>query len=91
MAYGVLIGILLALSLSGSGFAAEKKSTAELAALIDRLKDVDTEGIGFSPSMSGEEFLPYPETAHQSMVLLGQHEPQNAAEINKILSSLKKE
>src|SRR6476659_526484 len=53
--------------------------------LIGRFLDVGTEGMGFSTSVSGWEFLPYPGSGEAGVMLLGRLPPQPSPILRKVI------
>lgn len=56
---------------------------AEIAALAD----VDASGVGYSPTMSGDEFLPDPRATQQGAMLLGQSEPRPSPALTRLVEA----
>jgi hypothetical protein len=57
----------------------------EMEVLVGRLRDVGAEGIGFSASVSGWEFLPYPGSGEMGVMLLGQAPAQPSPILRKVI------
>jgi hypothetical protein len=57
----------------------------DMEALIGRLQEVSAEGIGFSTSMSGWQFLPFPGSGEAGAVLLGQAPPEPSPILRKVI------
>jgi hypothetical protein len=53
--------------------------------LIDKLQELTAEGLGYSSSRSGSQFLPLPGTDSTGMLLLGQEPPEASATLRKIV------
>src|SRR5262245_33119881 len=53
---------------------------------IAQLATTDAAGIGFSPSVTGTEFLPVPTTDDQGMLLLGQPAPERSQVLTKLVA-----
>ena len=63
-------------------------SAAEVRGLVRQLADVDQAGIGYSPSVSGDQFLPLARAdEHGSMLLLGQPAPRQSAVLARIVEA----
>ena len=54
---------------------------------IGQLAALDEAGIGFSPSMTGMQFLPDPGSDEQGMLLLGQPAPARSAVLTKLVAA----
>src|SRR5690348_7210664 len=54
---------------------------------IAQLASIDAAGIGFSPSMTGMQFLPDPKSDDQGMLLLGQAAPQRSAVLTRLVAA----
>ncbi len=81
----VLAAICAWMPLSVGASPACPAATDDLEALIGRFRDVGAEGIGFSTSVSGWEFLPYPGSGEAAMVLLGQAPPQPSPILREVI------
>lgn len=57
----------------------------EMEALVARFRDVGAEGIGFSTSVSGWEFLPYPGSGQTGALLLGQAPSQPSPILREVI------
>src|SRR5688572_22078186 len=64
---------------------ARPAASGEMELLIGRFRDVGAEGIGFSASLSGWEFLPYPGSGEAGVVLLGQAPPQPSPALRAVV------
>jgi hypothetical protein len=58
---------------------------AEMTGLIDKLQGVTAEGLGYSSSRAGSQFLPLPGTDLSGMLLLGQAPPESSAALRKVV------
>jgi hypothetical protein len=58
---------------------------AEVERLIDQLIDVAEPGLGYSPTVSGGEFLPYQDTGHIGTLILGGARPEQSETLRKIV------
>ena len=67
--------IPLALALSSAPALGAPTAPATFKQQISQLADLDEAGIGFSPSMTGMQFLPDPGSDEQGMLVLGQRPP----------------
>jgi hypothetical protein len=79
-----LAAICAWMPLAGASAAREAPSD-EVETLIGRFRDVGAEGIGFSTSVSGWEFLPYPGSGVTGMMLLGQAPSQPSPILRKVV------
>jgi hypothetical protein len=67
-----LLAVCASMALAASTQPSRAAATDEMETLIGRFRDVGAEGIGFSTSVSGWEFLPYPGSGEAAVRLLGQ-------------------
>src|SRR5688572_989074 len=67
--------------------AAPTVDRAELEQLVGRLRDTDAAGIGFSPSVTGSQFLPIAGADEQGMLLLGQPPPRRSPVLRRLVEA----
>jgi hypothetical protein len=60
---------------------------AAIEHLVAQLRDTDAAGIGFSPSVTGSQFLPIASTDQQGMLLLGQTPPQRSPVLTELVQA----
>ena len=60
---------------------------AAVRALVAKLAEVDEAGIGFSPSVTGQQFLPVAQAHEQGMLLLGQAPPRRSPVLTGIVEA----
>jgi hypothetical protein len=80
-----LVAIFASLALAEDISPAHAAPTDEMEALIERFRDVGAEGIGFSTSVSGWEFLPYPGSGETGAMLLGQAPSEPSPILRKVI------
>jgi hypothetical protein len=73
------------LTLAADTSPARGASTDEMEALIGRFRDVGAEGIGFSTSVSGWEFLPYPGSGETGAMMLGRAPSEPSPILRKVI------
>ena len=62
-------------------------TAAEVRALVAKLAEVDEAGIGFSPSVTGQQFLPVASADEQGMLLLGQAPPRRSPALTGLVEA----
>jgi hypothetical protein len=80
-----LAGIFAWMVLAAGTSPTPAPATDEMETLIGQLRDVGSEGIGFSTSVSGWEFLPYPDSGEAGAMLLGQAPPEPSPILRKVI------
>lgn len=63
------------------------RTAAEVRALVGTLAEVDEAGIGFSPFVTGSQFLPVASADEQGMLLLGQAPPRRSPALTAIVEA----
>lgn len=66
---------------------AAEPGPADVAAQIAKLSSVDRSGIGYSASMTGEQFLPQPDADEAGMVLMNQKPPERSDVLTAIVAA----
>jgi hypothetical protein len=80
-----LVAVCASTALAASTPLARAAATDDVEGLIERFRDVGAEGMGFSTSVSGWEFLPYPGSGEAGVMSLGRALPEPSPILRKVI------